>query len=196
MGLKRVFGFQSNKTSERDMRTNFQKKRICKKTAFFTAGMIVLTMLVFAVSVFRHYSGLRFFQHHTGVSLAPLEKIRVTEKATFTGYGWVEISGRIPRDRIDRFIADNSFVQFDIRYAGTYSPNWNAEEYALWLLQERVFGIPPLRYRRFSTVPKTNAKDLPPDSNDYFSAGKGEAQWWYMVLEKLTGMFHGRIFYH
>jgi hypothetical protein len=179
-----------------DMRNNFTATLLSRKTFCIVASLIVLAVLVPMVSVLRHYDRLRFFERTTGVSLAPLEKIRVFGNDRFTGSGWVEVAGQIPHSEINSFIADNGFIQFDMRYAGAYSTNWSDGEYELWVLQDRIFGIPPLRYRRFSAVPRVSKEALPPDSDDYFLWRKGkEGHEWHIVLEKSTGTFWGRILY-
>lgn len=179
------------------MRINFTAAILSKKTVYFVpASLIVLAVLVSTVSIFHHYDRFHFFERNTGLSLAPFEKIRVFGNDSFTGSGWIEVAGQIPHGEINSFIVDNDFVQFDMRYAGAYSTNWSDRECALWVLQDRIFGIPPLRYRRFSAVSRVPKEAFPPDSDDYFLFGKGkEGQEWYMVLEKRTGTFSGRIFY-
>ncbi len=178
------------------MRSNYQETKIVKKVANFVVGMIALAVLLSTISVLHHYDRLQFFEKRTGVSLAPLEKIKVFGNDRFTGSGWVEVTGQLPHSEINRFIADNNFFQFDVRYSGTFSSNWSEREYELWVLQGRVFGIPPLRYRRFSTVSKIDKETLPPECDDYFLLKKGkEGPEWYIILDKRTGTFFGRVFY-
>jgi hypothetical protein len=175
------------------MRNNSAVTKIRKSMILFSAGLSAFAILVSTVSVFQHYDRCRFFERKTGVSLAAFENVKVWGNDSITGSGRVEVTGQLPHKEIEGFIKNRGFMRFDMQYTGTYSSNWNDREYELWVLQERIFGIPPLRYRHF---PKASKMALPPDSDVYFLLNQGkDGQAWYMILEKRAGTFLGCLSY-
>ena len=176
------------------MQNKTMNPSIRKKIVLFLMTLTVSGIFVLGSFTLLHFDRYYFFEHKAGVSLATLENVKTFGNSSLTGDGRVVVHAKIPHERVERFIKDYGFVQFDMRYTGTCSESWSDREYELWVLQDRVFGTPPLRYRRF---PRASNSTLPPDSDVYFLHKRvnGRTKDTLMVLEKQTGTFWGYICY-
>jgi hypothetical protein len=157
----------------------------------FTFAMTLLFIWA-AGSAFQRYDRKCLFEKKTGLSLAMFNHVKIFGKENLDGE-WVEVEGFLPLKNVPQFIKDKGFIQFDRRYTGSYLSSWSDDEAELCTLQNRFFGIPPLRYRCF---PSACQNKLSPDENVYFLLYKGSGgRTGYMILEKNTGLFRGNISY-
>ena len=161
-----------------------------KTPIILAAGLIVLALLILVYSVFEHFYNCRFFERKTKVSLAAFKNVKTYEYSTYLGTGWVTVIGQIPHERMDSFIKEYGFIQFNPRYyvGELRLDGLTDEEEKLFFLQQRLFGSSSSR-SHFYAAPKNLP---PPDGNVYFLYLSRQK---HMFLDKVTGTFWGFVGY-